>query len=210
MKTKLLSLSLALAFFSSAQATTTLQFSLNPNGATNFANAAGTATNGMLWGVVIATSSNFASGSYDAFTPAVSGFLNSGGSATTDYYFATGTSTSQLGNPFFTGSEAGAGGITTASSVPTTGDGVSGVLAGDKFGLLWLANSTAANGSNYGFYTNAAFSLPASGVNNFSSVFAGADPIRSANLTIGGAPEPSRAILAALGLGLIALRRRRR
>ncbi len=212
MKIKLLTLSLAIVFLASAQATTTLQFSASPNGATNFANASGTVTNGMLWGVVIATSSNFASGSYDAFNPSVSGFLNSGGTATTDYYFATGASTQALTGPFFTGNEAGTGGITTANGVPTTGDGVSGVVAGNKFGLLWLPTSTASTGSNYGFFSNAAFTLPASGVNNFSSVFAGTDPIRSASLTIGASvvPEPSRAILAAFGLGLIALRRRRR
>lgn len=209
MKNKLLSLTLAFAFLSSAQATTTLQFSVSPNGATNFANAAGTATNGMLWGVVIATSSNFSGSTYDAFNPAVSGFLTSGGIATTDYYFATGTSTSQLTGPFFSGGEAGAGGITTANGVPTTGDGISGVAAGDKFGLLWLPTSTAANGDHYGFYTNAAFTLQSSGIVNYSSVFAGTDPIRSANLIV-GTPEPSRAILAFLGLGLITLRRRRR
>ncbi len=212
MKHQLLALTLAIAFISSAQATTTLQFSASPNGATNFANAAGTATNGMLWGVVIATSASFSSGSYDTFNPNVSGFLNSGGAATTDYYFATATSTQALTGPFFNGSEAGNGGITTANNVPTTGDGVSGVVSGDKFGLLWLPTSTAANSDKYGFFTNAAFTLQSSGVVNYSSVFAGADPIRSASSTIGvsAAPEPSRAILAALGLGLLTLRRRRR
>lgn len=208
MKNKLLSLTLAIAFMSSVQASTTLQFSVSPNGATNFANATGTATNGMLWGVVIATSASFSSGSYDAFNPNVSGFLSSGGVATTDYYFATSTSTQALTGPFFSGSEAGNGGITTANNVPTTGDGVSGVVAGDKFGLLWLPTSTAAKDDSYGFYTNAAFTLQSSGVVNYSSVFAGADPIRSASLVI-GAPEPGRAILAFLGLGLISLRRRR-
>jgi MYXO-CTERM domain-containing protein len=211
MKNKLLSLTLAIAFISSVQAATTLQFSVSPTGATNFANASGTATNGMLWGVVIATSASFSSGSYDAFNPNVSGFLNSGGVATTDYYFATSTSTQALTGPFFTGNEAGNGAITTANNVPTTGDGVSGVVAGDKFGLLWLPTSTAATNDNYGFYTNAAFTLQSSGVINYSSVFAGADPIRSASFTVGASavPEPSRAILAVLGLGLITLRRRR-
>ncbi|WP_397385303.1 PEP-CTERM sorting domain-containing protein [Prosthecobacter sp.] len=212
MKNKLLSLTLAIAFISSVQAATTLQFSVSPDGATNFANASGTATNGMLWGVVIATSASFSSGSYDTFNPSVSGFLNSGGVATTDYYFATGLSTQALTSPFFTGNEAGNGGITTAFGVPTTGDGVSGVDAGDKFGLLWLPTSTAATNDNYGFYTNAAFTLQSSAsVVNYSSVFAGADPIRSASFTVGASavPEPSRAILAVLGLGLITLRRRR-
>ncbi len=211
MTNRLLSLTLAIAFISSAQAATTLQFSVSPNGATNFANATGTATNGMLYGVVIATSTSFSSGSYDTFNPSVSGFLNSGGAATTDYYFATGLSTQALTGPFFTGSEAGNGGISTVNNVPTTGDGVAGVDAGDKFGLLWLPTSTAANNDNYGFFTDAAFTLQSSGVVNYSSVFAGADPIRSASFTIGASavPEPSRAILAILGLGLISLRRRR-
>jgi hypothetical protein len=210
MKNKVLSLALAIVFLSSAHAATTLQFSVSPNGATNFANAAGTATNGMAWGVVIATSPSFSSSAYDAFNPSVSGFLKSGGVATTDYYFATGLSTSTLTGPFFSGNEAGAGGITTANAVPTSGDGVAGVVSGDKFALLWLATSTAVSGDKYGVFTDASFTLPASGVNNFSSVFAGPDPIRSASLTIGAAPEPSRAILAAIGLGFLSLRRRRR
>lgn len=205
-----------LLFGGATQAATTLQFSVSPNGATNFANASGTVTNGMLWGVVIDSNGNGFSGSgagfYDAFNPGVSGFLSSGGSLTDDYYFATGVSTSTLGAPFFSGSEAGSGAITTANNVPSTGDGVSGVNAADPFALIWFATSTAANGDKYGMFTTGAFSLPASGIVNFSSTFAGADPVRSASNSIGGAgpvPEPSRLMLLGLGaMGLVFRRRR--
>jgi len=206
-------LALCLAFLGNANATTTLQFSLSPNGATNFANSSGVATNGMLWGVVIDSSGNgFSSTAYDSFNSNSSGFLSTGGSATDDYYFFTNTSTQSAGLPFFSGVEAGNGAITTANNVPTTGDGVSGVASGDAFALIWFESSTANNGNRYGMFTNPAFTLQASGIVNYSAVFTGSDPIRSANLTIGGAgpiPEPSRVMLLGFGLAGLFFRRRR-
>ncbi len=200
----------AFGVLTSATATTTLQFSNAPNGATNFANASGVVTNGMLWGVVIDSSGNGFSGTaYDTFNTGTSGFLSAGGSLTDDYYFFTNNSTQSLGPPFYSGVEAGSGAITTANAVPTTGDGVSGVGSGDAFSLIWFATSTANIGDNYGMFTDASFTLQSSGIVNYSGVFAGSDPVRSATFTIGGVPEPSRMMLLGFGLAGLFFRRRR-
>ncbi len=189
---------------------TTLQFSAAPIGATNFANQSGTVTDGMRWGIIISsTNSTFNAGSYDPFDATQSGFLSVGGVTTDDYYFSTGLFTGTLGSPFFTGVEAGSGAISSANNVPSTGDTVSNVNGGDSFGIIWFASSTANEGDFYGFLTDAAFVLPASGINSFTAPFAGADPIRSASFQFQAIPEPSRALLLGLA-GMIGLMRRRR
>lgn len=208
---KLVAFILALVTASSLKATTTLQFSVSPNGATGFSNSSNIATDGMLWGILIDSSGNgFNQGSYDPFNSGASGFLSVGGTLTDDYYFFTSTSTSTLGAPFFAGVEAGAGGITSVSGVPSTGDGVTGVAGSDPFGLIWFESSNALAGSEYGFFTTGTFLLPASGVTNFSSVFAGADPNRAATFTFSAVPEPSISVLAMAGAMFAVFGRRRR
>lgn len=215
---KLASLTLLLATTSAALAATSLQFSVSPNGATNFSDAAGIAgVNGMRWGVIISSTNSTFEGSlgglnsYDPFDQAVSGFLSVGSVLTDDYYFANGgaVTTVSIGPPFFTGAEMGNGSITLANNVPSTGDAVPNVAGGDPFGLIWLASSTANTNDKYGFFTDTSFLLPATGPVNFSAAFAGADPIRAANLTVGGVPEPSRFLLIGLGCIGLLLRRRR-
>jgi len=189
---------------------TTLQFSQGGTGATNFADQNGTVTNGMRWGIIISsTNSTFNAGSYDPFDATLSGFLFVGGIATDDYYFATGEFTAALGGPFFTGVEAGNGGITTANNVPSTDDLVPNVNGGDSFGIIWFATSTANEGDYYGFLTDASFVLPASGINAFTAPFVGEDPIRSATFQFQAIPEPSRFLLIGFA-GLLGLLRRRR
>lgn len=189
---------------------TTLQFSADGYGATNFANQSGVVTNGMLWGIIISsTNSTFNAGTYDPFNTALSGFLSVGGVVTDDYYFATGTSTSTIEPPFFNGVEAGNGSITSVSGVPSTGDGVSNVNGGDSFGIIWFASSTANDGDYYGFLTDATFILPASGIESFTAPFVGEDPIRSATHQFQVIPEPSRFLLIGLA-GLAGVMRRRR
>lgn len=199
---------------SKAAATTTLQFSISGIGATNFANASSVATNGMRWGVIISsTNATFAGSSvgYDPFNQAVSGFLTVGGIATDDYYFANGAvTTSTLGAPFFSGVEAGSGAITTANNVPTTGDGITNVAAGDPFALIWMPSSTANLGDKYGLMANASFVLPASGITAFTNPFIGADPLRPATFTFTSVPEPSKLILFGFGLCCLTLRRNRK
>ena len=214
MKNYLIVLSGVVLIAASSQAATSLQFSKSPTGATGFANAAGTATNGMLWGIVIDTAGDgFDSGQYDAFNSGASGFMNTGGGASDDYYYFTGVSTATLGAPFFSGGEAGAGGISTANNVPNSANGIAGIDDGDAFAIIWFATSTSADGDAYGMFTNGAFSLTSSALPvDYSAPFVGADPTRSANLTFGGtaAPEPSRTVLAFFGLAMVGLRRRRR
>jgi hypothetical protein len=197
----------------SAQATTTLQFSVAPTGATNFANSSGVATNGMAWGVIIdTTSGTFATGSYDAFNTAVAGFLTVGGVATDDYYVPSGLVTQALGAPFFTGSESGNGGITSINTVPDVGT-VTNLTAGDKFGIVWFQSSTANAGDSYGFQTFADFTMPGAGaVQSYASDFQSAspDPIKSASFTIPTTvPEPGMASLSLLGFAGLFFRRRR-
>lgn len=112
--------------------------------------------------------------------------------------------------------------------------GSNGWDAGDPLALLWFptlttASATASAGSTYGIYFNSAAAgaasldggdqwiTPASGtkaLNLFTTAsgFGGthSNAATTASLTVSGVPEPSRALFAALGLGLISLRRRRR
>ncbi len=193
----------------SARATTTLEFSVAPTGATNFANAAGVATNGMAWGVIIDTSGNgFKTGQYGASVLKLLTVLTVGGVATDDYYVATGLAR-RRGGMLFTGSEAGNGGITTTNTVPDAG-------AATRFGHRkhsdWFGWRLCCTGSNYGFLTEADFTMPGAGaIQSYANDFTGADPVRSASLTIAasGVPEPAGSSLALLGFASLFLRRRR-
>ena len=198
------------SFGTAAHSAVTLQFSQGGKGATGFSNAAGTPTNGMRWGIVIDTSGNgFGDGTYDSITLGSNGFVNANGSATDDYFVDTGLLTQSIGAPFFAGVEAGAGAITTTNTVPDPGT-VTGLTAGDAFGIIWFDSNSGADGAKYGFFTSASFQMPGAGaVTSFSDAFAGADPSRSASLTFGAVPEPSRIVLLGLaGLGLMIRRRR--
>jgi hypothetical protein len=198
---------------STSHAASTLQFSQGGKGATNFANSSGTVTNGMSWGLIIDTSGNgFQAGSYGQFSVNASGFLEINGVATDDYYVSTGLATQTIGAPFFSGGEAGAGAITTTTGGPDVGT-VAGLTAGDAFGLVWFSNvgdTSASVGDAYGFFTHGSFTYGGAGsIISFSNAFTGTDPIRSANLTVAGIPEPSRAVLVFGGVLGLAMRRRR-
>ena len=119
----------------------------------------------------------------------------------------------------------------TSSITPGSGNFTS-LASGNPLALLWFpalneSNTQAAAGNSYGIYTgngNANGSSPWITPSSTSSGYklymftqsaqlaTGTNPnaIGNATLTVAAAPEPSRAILAALGLGLISLRRRRR
>ena len=105
-----------------------------------------------------------------------------------------------------------------------------GAATGNPLALLWFPTlttgaSTATAATPYGIYTgpgssgSAPWSLPSDGslvtLNMYTTngalttgTLAASNGVASYSVT--AAPEPSRAILAALGLGLISLRRRRR
>jgi hypothetical protein len=103
-----------------------------------------------------------------------------------------------------------------------------GIAAGNPLALLWFPTLTtgatsAPAGTAYGIYTgpgtngSAAWTVPADGstvaltfatTNGVFTVGTAPSSAGVASLTV--APEPSRMILAAIGVGLISLRRRRR
>ncbi len=217
---KLLLLAGVLSCAATASATTTLRFSVTgTNRATGFSDHNGTAgVDGMRYGIVIDTSATnglnangFQSGNYDVFDNTVSGFLKVGGVTTDDYYHA-GSTTTSLGA---TGTDpGGSGGITSVVGAPNGTDGVfAGVSTSDPFALIWFESAVNANGSYYGLMTDASFQLPAGGSTvDFNAPFTGstADPIKPASYQFGAAvPEPSRFLLAGLGLVGLVMRRRR-
>ncbi len=219
MKSYLFALVGALSIISigSAKATTTLRFSVTGTArATGFSDSAGLAgVDGMRWGIVIDTSGNgFQGGSYDLFDSATTGFLAASSSATDDYFFtpAVPPTTSTLSA---TGTDpGGAGGITSMVGAPNGTDGlIAGVSTNDPFAIIWFATTPNADGSYYGMFTDPSFLLPGSGsFVDFVGPFTGgsADPLKPASFQFTAAPEPSRTVLAFLGLAMVGLRRRRR
>jgi hypothetical protein len=206
---------LSLVAIGKVSATVTLQFGQTAVArATGFANAAGIATNGLRWGILIDTTGNgFLSNGNYSFIPGTttSAFAtDSTGATTDDYFYTTGlttiTTTPTSNDP------GGDGSITALTSVPF--GGTTGISSGDSFAIIWF-DGTPAPGSAYGLFTNAAFTIPNdSAAVSYASVFAGStpDPIKPANLNFFdpvAVPEPSRVMFLALGaLGLIARRRR--
>jgi MYXO-CTERM domain-containing protein len=113
---------------------------------------------------------------------------------------------------------------------------VTGWNTGDPLALLWFptlttASSTIPEGTQYGFYRNAAavdntqaWVTPADPANNYLLGFFTKDGVElspgpgaanlaaagNASLTVDAAPEPSRSMLGLIGFGMLALRRRRR
>jgi hypothetical protein len=184
--------------------------------ADNLANAAGVATNGMRWGIVVDTSGNGFSGggaSYDGFASSgtTDGFFGFGGSMSDDYYIAGATTvdaTAVFPSGDFGGSTPGFGSIVDDLIV----NYANGVSANDSFALVWFDSNSTAVGAKYGFFTHASFVLPTDGnTSSFGTPFQGPDPIRAASNTFAGAiiPEPSRALLLLGGVVGLFLRRRR-
>lgn len=187
----------------------------------NLANAAGTVTNGMKWGIVVDTSGNgFSNGgtSYDAYAGGVNaaGFLGAGG-ATSDDYYIPGTVTldaSGLGlqeGDFST--VPGNGSIVDDLIFNPAYSSVTGLGTGDIFRIIWFSTSTSAAGDKYGILSDPSFTMPAEGSpTSYGTPFTGNDPVRTASNTfqsISGVPEPSRVLLLALGgMGLLVRRRR--
>lgn len=213
---KILAVAIATCCCANLYATTTLRFSVTGTArATGFSDNLGLAgVDGMRWGIVIDTQGNgFQGGAYDLFDSSISGFLDASSSATDDYFFIPGSPpvTSTLTG---TGIDpGGSGGITSMVGAPNGTDGlISGVSTGDPFAIIWFATTPNADGTYYGMMTDASFLLPASGsFVDFVTPFSGAsaDPIKPANYQFASVPEPSRSVLAILGLGLVFLRRRR-
>lgn len=214
MKRNILIVVASLAMTGFSQAVVTLQFTqpFTTTGgvAHNFADSAGVATNGLVWGIIIDTNGSGFATTYDQFTP-ISGMtmtLNSDAISTnvlvtSNVNTANNSAFSELNSTTFTPENTGGdGGIGSVTSIAL--GGANGVTQGDSFRLVWFDPS----GLSAGFLDDGSFVIPADGnATDFSAVFRGSDPIRSAT-GIMIVPEPSAALLGVLG-ALIMFRRSR-
>jgi hypothetical protein len=182
----------------------------------NLANAAGVATNGMRWGILVDTSANGFASDGTAYDPYLAGVTTAGffsaGSAITDDYFIPGALTVDGSTlyPFgdFGSTTPGNGSIVDDIVVNYT----NGISLNDRFALIWFSTNSSGEGDKYGFFSDPSFVLPADNgaTVSFGTPFQGIDPVRPANNTFGATviPEPSRMML--LGFGLVGLFFRRR
>jgi hypothetical protein len=176
-------------------------------GTSGWGDSTATSVNGMAWGILVNTSGSFNGSTISTLQSALQGFTIPTLSASvstpvqigsTGLYFARAQSnTSNSGPPTFTN-----------GFMFTDNFNLTGVSSGNPFGVLWFPEGTTTSGSHFGFQVpTGTNTLPSDGATITSGI--GTTPGLGTN-TIGAVPEPSRAILAAFGLGLIALRRRRR
>lgn len=223
MKAKLFVLAAALAA-GVAQGAVTLQFSTTTVYVGGFQNGSGS-INGpsarMVWGVIVSGDNGVFEGAstttpYDdgfSLAATTSGIALSllGGGATDDrLYIASAVMAQNAGA--VDGAAAGDNRILSFSGL--TFNGTAG--AGDKFAVVWFdqltLGGTAGEGLKYGILENAAFVLPNDGSTTPYGVaggFTGADPSKPMDYALGVAvPEPSIALLGALGIfGLVRRRR---
>lgn len=190
----------------SASATVTLNFN-NPFAggvSSNLADAAGTVSNGLFWGIIVDTDNTGFSTSYDPviFAQDTTVILGSGGVMTTNVLliadsFTSDTSLFSEGDLVTTG---GDGGVTSIADTPLN----NGISTNDAFRLVWFDPS----GNSAGFIDDASFLIPTDGASvEYDSPFLGDDPVRPAiGITI--VPEPSALLLSAFG-ALALLRRKR-
>ena len=224
MKIKLAIASL-IGMASLSQAAVTLQFSDTTNYLSNFANGSGTsvaadATNRMVWGIIVDGGVDGINGA-SLVTPYKEGFslaANATGLALTTT--TTGLDTVATNDVLYIASA-----VMASSATPLDGalanmnrllsfSGLTyggNVAAGKSYAIVWFdklaLGGTATVGLKYGVFATG-LTLPADpGTYNLASNFAGADTQKTQAFSV-GVPEPSAALLGAIGaLGL--LRRRR-
>lgn len=157
--------------------------------------------NGMAWGLVVSSDgAGFGGAALTDLATALEGFTipviaspsNPVQIGTSNFYFARAQADTASGPP-----PTFAGGLMNTVQLNLTGP----VGTGDPAGLLWFPGTTAA-GQAFGFF-DLATSLPSDGATISPSSTAG----RATNVI--GIPEPSRAVLAGLGLMGLFFRRRR-
>lgn len=211
MKVKQLVAAAFLAACGSAMGSVTLGFNVEFVG--GLANSAGVATNGLYYGVIIDAGGDGFTGLYSQLATLdinTTYVLNSdSGAATNDVLVLAGYQTYDAGE--------GAGGIYDVGPIDFL-SGLAGgqsIGTGDVFRLVWI------DGNNIGTLADASFTIPADGaLTDYTAPFVGTDPVRGATFSYSGTsatptgpgfqfvPEPSSALLGAVG-ALALLRRRR-
>ena len=211
MKFKSLVPLLVLSSLSSAYGVLTfsVQFSNPPFGGTlsGIADETGSTASGLAWGFLIAESGDDFSNSLVTDL----GISTLDGSALADgFRFFNGGVTSIVDFGF----EQGVGVIDSSGTVDATAY-TPAINSGDSFALIWFergfsAGDTLQVGDNYGILTDASFVVPADGASlePLAPNFVGADPVRSATLTVQAIPEPSSVFLVLVSSSLFLLRRR--
>lgn len=192
-------------------ATVTLQISNGTNNATGFADASGSTAPGLVWGIIASADTT-----YQTLSPGLVLSTTTDGTAlgNGDFLFL---STNLTVDQTF-GAETGVGGkITNITGIQVNlgAGGANSVATGYSYAVVWFNRGIAVGdaleaGDSYGIITDPNFVIPASGATaNHSAGFAGVnDPIKRANSVTLVIPEPSVALLGAIGaLGI--LRRRR-
>ncbi|MFK7909364.1 MAG: PEP-CTERM sorting domain-containing protein [Akkermansiaceae bacterium] len=185
--------------------------------ATNFANAAGTAANGLTWGIIVDNSGDGFLAAYDISGSGTSAQIQGGDDK---LYISAQTTSDTTGqsefSPTFVPEGFGGAGSLTAVSFNSPH------AANTPFAIVWFDSSAAfddASSSTAGILTNSdvtgtPFLIPSDdppgGTFAISAWARGDDPVRSATgLNITFVPEPSSTALIGLG-GLALLLRRRR
>ncbi len=184
MKTKAIALLASIVALGSATATVTLSF--NSQG---FLGEAGQ-TSGITWGVVVDAAGDGFDSYMGSFSLANNALV---GGSDDDFLFLSPAKTIN----------GGIGGLIT--NVPGVTD-----AEGRGFAVIWFdstlsAGNTTGDTNTYGFYTQPSYVMPAPGA---SLPFAASDQTAKQATIALGVPEPSVAILGALGvLGLVRRRR---
>ena len=227
MKKTLLFLSVLAATVSMSNATVTYQFSTTSNYATNFLSGSGANNSLMVWGIVVDAANNGFQGE-NAATPYDAGFTVTSaatlGGTVLNYLSAPTTSVASddvlyissnlmnLTTNTTDGATVGLNRITNLANISYTQPGVA---AGDTFRVIWFnltaLGGTSADGVKYGMWDMPSLdTLQADpGTYPLAAASAGADTAKSMGFTLGVAvPEPSAALLGAVG-ALVLLRRRR-
>lgn len=177
-------------------------------GSSGWGNSTTSATNGMIWGLVVdSTGASFAGTATSDLSAALLNFVIPATSSpsnpvqigSSNYYFIEAQSTtSSSGPPTFTN------GFMNTVQFNLAGT----VGSGDAAGLLWFAEGTTTNGSHFGFQ-NLSQVLPPD-ASNITSGWGGAPGLASNTIgSVGPIPEPSRLMLLGLGAVGLVFRRRR-